>query len=92
MTIGQLNNLFLTQLEMKHGEGKTKTKFEGDEYYDLAWYLGVDDSINGNEAVYQIKELINNTKKILIANGGIGEFKIGEQNGILEFLMKIVSQ
>ena len=60
MTIGQLNNLFLTQLEMKHGEGKTKTKFEGDEYYDLAWYLGVDDSINGNEAVYQIKELINN--------------------------------
>ena len=60
MTIGQLNNLFLTQLEMKHGEGKTKTKFEGDEYYDLAWYIGVDDSINKNEAVYQIKELINN--------------------------------
>ena len=60
MTIGQLNNLFLTQLEMKHGEGKTKTKFEGDEYYDLAWYLGVDDCENGDEAVYQIKELINN--------------------------------
>jgi hypothetical protein len=32
-----------------------RSKFEGDEYYDLAWYLGVDDSINGNEAVYKSK-------------------------------------
>jgi hypothetical protein len=60
MTIGQLNNLFLTQLEMKHGEGKTKTKFEGDEYYDLAWYLGVDDCMNGEQVVDYIKDLINN--------------------------------
>jgi hypothetical protein len=37
-----------------------KTKFEGDEFYDIAWYLGVDDCINGEEVVYQIKELINN--------------------------------
>ena len=60
MTIGQLNNLFLTQLEMKHGEGKTKTKFEGDEYYDLSWFLGLDDCLSGDSVVHRIKELINN--------------------------------
>ena len=37
-----------------------KTKFEEDKEYDMAWYIGVDDCENGDEAVYQIKELINN--------------------------------
>ena len=35
-------------------------KFEEDKEYDIAWYIGVDDCENGDEAVYQIKELINN--------------------------------
>ena len=61
MTIGQLNNLFLTQLEMKHGEGKTNTKFEGDEFYDLTWYLGLDYRHGkSHDVVDHIKELINN--------------------------------
>ena len=37
-----------------------QTKFEEDKEYDIAWYIGVDDCENGDEAVYQIKELINN--------------------------------
>ena len=37
-----------------------KTKFEEDKLYDIAWYMGVDDCENGDEAVYPIKELINN--------------------------------
>ena len=61
MTIGQLNNLFLTQLEMKHGEEKTKTKFEGDEFYDLTWYSGLDHRHGkSHDVVDHIKELINN--------------------------------
>ena len=45
---------------MKKGRIKMQNKFEGDEFYDIAWYLGVDGCENGDEAVYQIKELINN--------------------------------
>lgn len=39
---------------------KMQTKFEGDEYYDLVWYLGLDNCINREEIVSEIKSLINN--------------------------------
>lgn len=36
------------------------TKFEGDEFYDLSWFLGLDNCLSGDSVVYRIKELINN--------------------------------
>lgn len=36
-------------------------KWEGDEFYDLAWYLGLDNRHgNSYDVVDKIKELINN--------------------------------